>query len=255
MRAIWTGALSFGLVNIPVKLFSATERKDIRFRLLHSDCHTPLKRPWYCPKCEVQVPWEGIVRGYELEKGNFVILEDEDFENIPLKTTKSVDIIEFVDLEDIDPIYYDRSYYLGPTETGIKAFELLRIVLLRKEKVGIAKVSIRNKESLVAIRPIEEGIVMSSLFYGDEIRDPLALGIPKKVEISEKEIEMAELLIDALSGDFVIDKYDDRYRETILNVIRAKIDGKEIEKAPIEIAETVDLMKALEDSIRSVKES
>ncbi|MFQ6051390.1 MAG: Ku protein [Candidatus Hydrothermarchaeota archaeon] len=255
MRAIWTGTLSFGLVNIPVKLYPATEKKDIKFRLLHSDCHTPLKRPWYCPKCEAQISWGDTVRGYEFEKGNYIILEDEDFEKIPLKSTKSVDIIEFVKLEDIDPIYYDKSYYLGPTEAGVKAFELLRRVLLKKKKVGIAKVSIRNKESLVAIRAIEDGIVMSSLFYGDEIRDPLSIGIQKEVEISEKEVEMAELLIDALEGEFVIEKYEDKYREALLNIIRAKIEGREIEKPSIEIPETVDLMKALEESIRSVKES
>ncbi|MFY9604568.1 MAG: Ku protein [bacterium] len=251
MRPLWKGALSFGLVNIPVRLYAATENKWLKFRFLHEPCLTPIKYQKHCPSCGREVPQEEIVRGYEYEKGRFVIIREEDLERIPVKTTKSIDILDFVSLAEIDPVYYDRTYYLEPADGGDKAYALLLQAMEGAGRVAVAKIVIRSKESLAAVRVREGCLVLETMFWADEIRSPAALKLPQQPEVHEKEIQMARSLIENLSAPFAPEKYTDEYRRALLEVIEAKIEGKEVvgvEPAPQD--KVVDLLAALEESIK-----
>ncbi len=252
MRAIWSGTISFGLVNIPVKLYVATESKDVAFTSMHSTCGTPLKRPYFCPHDAKQVPYSEIVKGYEYVKGQYVILSEADLEKLPIETAKRLEIISFVSADEIDPIFYEGSYYMGPDGNDIKAFELFRAVLSRKNKFAMTKIVFRNKEHISAIRAGDGHLVMSTLFYASEIRDPGAIAYAKP-EISSKEMELAEVLIEALSGRFEPEKYANRYREALLELIKAKIDGRKVKVVAPEVKPTVDLMAALRSSVESLK--
>lgn len=253
MRAIWSGTISFGLVNIPVKLYVATESKDVAFTNLHSACDTPLKRPYFCPHCGKQVSYDEITKGYEYVKDRYVTLSDADFEKLPIETAKRLDIMSFVDDGEIDPIFYESSYYLGPDGNDVKAFELFRVVLSRKSRVAIARIVFRKKEHIAAIRAGESHLVMSTLFYASEIRNPAPIAYAKP-EISDKEVELAEVLIEALSGRFEPEKYRDRYRGALLELIKAKVEGKEVKAITPEVKPTVDLMAALRASVEAFKE-
>ncbi|PKM47637.1 MAG: Ku protein [Firmicutes bacterium HGW-Firmicutes-8] len=256
MRNLWKGAVSFGLVHVPVKLYSATEKKDIKFNYLHEKCKTPVKYERVCPTCGTEVPMEEIVKGFEYEKGKYVILQDEDFENIPLETTKTVEIVSFADLGEIDPIYFDKSYYLAPGDGGQKAYELLKQAMRNSNKVALARVVIRSKESLAALRVYKEVLLMETMFYPEEIRGTqLMPEINYKVEVHDNEVKMATGLIDSLTEPFNPEQYKNRYREALNNVIEAKIRGEEIEVAPrVETGKVVDLMEALKTSIELAKE-
>lgn len=256
MRNLWKGAISFGLVHVPVKLYSATERKEIKFNYLHEKCKTPVKYERICPTCESEVPMEEIVRGYEYEKGKYVIMKDEDFESIPLETTKTVEILNFVNLEEIDPIYFDKSYYLAPGDGGQKAYELLKTAMQDSGRVAVAKVVIRSKESLAALRVYRDVIVMETMFYPDEIRGTqLMPEINYKVQVHDNEIKMANSLIESLSEPFNPEKYENQYRKALSDLITAKITGEEVEVAPrVERGQVVDLMEALKASIDMAKE-
>jgi len=255
MRNLWKGAISFGLVHVPVKLYSATERKEIKFNYLHEKCKTPVKYERICPTCETEVPMEEIVRGYEYEKGKYVIMKDEDFESIPLETTKTVEILNFVNLEEIDPIYFDKSYYLAPGDGGQKAYELLKTAMQDSGRVAVAKVVIRSKESLAALRVYRDVIVMETMFYPDEIRGTqLMPEINYKVQVHDNEIKMANSLIESLSEPFDPEKYENQYRKALRDLITAKITGEEVEVAPrVERGQVVDLMEALKASIDLAK--
>ncbi len=255
MRNLWKGAISFGLVHVPVKLYSATERKDIKFNYLHEECKTPVRYEKVCPTCDREISVDEIVKGYEYEKGKYVILKDEDFENIPLETTKSVEIINFVDLKEIDPVYFDKSYYLAPGDGGQKAYELLKKAMEDSKKVALAKVVIRSKESLAALRVHQNVIVMETMFYPDEIRGTqLMPEINYKVQINENEIKMATSLIESLTEPFNPERYHNEYRQALTDLIEAKITGEEIEVAPrVEPGKVVDLMDALKASIELAK--
>lgn len=255
MRNLWKGAISFGLVHVPVKLYSATERKDIKFNYLHEECKTPVKYERMCPTCEREVAMEEIVKGYEYEKGKYVILKDEDFENIPLETTKTVEILNFVDLKEIDPVYFDKSYYLAPGDGGQKAYELLKESMHTTNKVAVAKVVIRSKESLAALRVYQNVIVMETMFYPDEIRGTqLMPELNYKVQIHDNEIKMARNLIESLSEPFNPEQYENEYRKALNDLIQSKITGEEVEVAPrVEPGKVVDLMEALKASIDLAK--
>ncbi|HHY37128.1 MAG TPA: Ku protein [Firmicutes bacterium] len=251
MRPLWKGALSFGLVNIPVRLYAATESKGLKFRFLHEPCLTPIKYQKHCPTCGREVPPEEIVRGYEYQRGRFVIIREEDLERIPVKTTRSIDILDFVSLTEIDPVYYDRTYYLEPAEGGEKAYALLLQAMEGAGRVAIARIVIRNKESLAAVRVREGCLVLETMFWADEIRSPAELNLPRQPELHEKEIQMARSLIENLSAPFVPDKYGDEYRRALLEVIEAKIEGEEVVGVePEPVGKVVDLMAALEESIK-----
>jgi len=256
MRNLWKGAISFGLVHVPVKLYSATERKDIKFNYLHEKCKTPIRYERVCPTCDTEVPLEEIVKGYEYEKGRYVILQDEDLENLPLETTKTVEILNFVRLEEIDPVYFDKSYYLAPGDGGQKAYELLKRAMQDARKVAVAKVVIRSKESLATLRVYNDIILMETMFYPDEIRrTQLMPEVDYKVQVHDNEIKMAANLIESLTETFDPEKYHNEYRKALHDLITAKITGEEIAVAPrVEPGKVVDLMEALKASIELAKE-
>ena len=255
MRNLWKGAISFGLVHVPVKLYSATEKKDIKFSYLHEKCKTPVRYEKVCPTCETEVPMEEIVKGYEYEKGKYVIMRDEDFESIPLATAKTVEILNFVELKEIDPLFFDKSYYLAPGDGGQKAYELLKNSMQETQKVAVAKVIIRSKESLAALRVYNNIIIMETMFYPEEIRNTELLPeINYNVKINENEAKMASGLIESLTEPFAPEKYRNEYRAALGELIESRITGEEVEVVPrVETGKVVDLMEALEASIDLAK--
>ncbi|NLY92136.1 MAG: Ku protein [Firmicutes bacterium] len=253
MRTLWKGAISFGLVNIPVKMYTATERKDLHFHQLHATCKTPIQYRKFCPTCQVEVNPEELVRGYEYEKGKYVILRDEDFQLLPGENTKTIDILDFVDLAEIDPVYFDRSYYLGPNPGGEKAYALLKQAMAETGKIAIARVMIRTKTVLACIRGWDQLLVMETMFFPDEIRAPeLITAEFKEVKLHPNEISMATSLIGNLSAPFDPEKYTNEYRSKLMEMIQAKIAGEEVAvpDAP-ETGKVVDLMEALRASLQA----
>lgn len=257
MRPLWKGAVSFGLVYVPVKLYAATEQKDIRFNYLHEKCKTPVQYRRYCPYCRAEVPMEEIVRGYEYEKGKYVVLKEEDFEKVAGEGGgRSIEILDFVDLAEIDPIYYEKAYYLAPGDGGAKVYELLRRAMDETGKVAVARVVIRSREALAALRVSGNTLVMSTMHYPDEIRDAGVLPeMNYQVSLHENEVKMAVSLISSLSAEFRPEKYTDTYRQGLMEVIQAKIAGEAVEAPPQpEARKVVDLMEALKASIELAKE-
>lgn len=255
MHTVWKGAISFGLVHVPVKMFSATEDKDISMRYIHKVCGSPLAYVRQCPSCEVDVQWEEITKGYEYEKGKFVLFEKEELEALNESSGKTITILDFVDLTDIDPIYFQKTYYLSPDQAGGNAYQLLMNAMRDTGKIGIAKVSIRSKSSLAAIRVLENCLSMETIFYPDEIRPVSQVpNLPEIQNVNEKELTMAKLLIDQLSTPFEPGKYTDDYRAKLFDLIQHKVAGEEIKIAPAKPeANVMDLMAALQASIEAVK--
>lgn len=257
MHTIWKGSISFGLVNIPIKLHTATEDKDIKLRTLHKKCHSPIKYEKTCPVCDEEVKQEEIVRAYEYTKGKYVILEDEDLEKIKKDNEeKAVEIMDFVKMEEIDPIYYDRSYYMSPSEGGGKAYSLLRKALQESEKVGLAKIMIRSKEQLAILRVYENSLVMETIHFPDEVRSATDVpNVPAEDKVTEKELETAIMLIDQLTTTFDPEKYTDDYRTALLDLIESKRTGQEIvtPKEKEQKSNVTDLMAALQASIDKTK--
>ncbi|EHB54424.1 Ku protein [Paenibacillus lactis] len=255
MHTVWKGAISFGLVHVPVKMFSATEDKDISMRYIHKECGSPLSYVRKCPVCEEEVGWEEITKGYEYEKGKFVLFEKDELEQLAEQNSKNITILDFVDLTEIDPIYFQKTYYLSPDQAGANAYRLLMEAMKESGKIGIAKISIRSKSSLAAIRVLDECLSIETIFYPDEIR-PISQvpNLPEKTEVNSKELDMAKLLIDQLSTPFDPEKYTDDYRERLLEAINSKVSGEEIKIAPArQETNVVDLMAALQASIEAVK--
>lgn len=256
MHTVWKGSISFGLVNIPVKMFTATEDKDIRFKYIHKECHTPVKYKKTCPYCNKDVQPEDIVRGYEYEPGRFVILTEEDFNAIEVKSEKTVEILDFVKLEEVDPVYFDKTYFLGPQETGGKAYTLLREALNNKQRIAVAKITIRDRESLAVIRVYNNVLVLETIFYPDEVRDSSQVpGVPENLQTTKAELDMATQLIDNLTTAFDPSKYTDTYRERLIEKINAKVEGKEyVVKKESDKENIVSLMEALKQSIQMSKD-
>jgi len=255
MHTVWKGAISFGLVHVPVKMFSATEDKDISMRYLHKECGSPLSYVRKCPACEKEVEWADITRGYEYEAGHFVLFEKEELDSLGSEANKEIKILDFVNLTDIDPIYFQKTYYLAPADTGAGAYSLLLESMRQSGKIGIAKVSIRSKSSLAAIRIVEDCIAMETIFYPDEIRPVSQVpNLPEQPAVAEKELAMAKMLIEHLSGPFEPEKYQDDYRVALIDAIERKVAGKEITAAP-QAPQTniVDLMSALQASLEAMK--
>lgn len=257
MHTMWKGSISFGLVNIPVKMFAATEEKDIRFRILHKKCRTPIRQEKVCPTCKEEIGPDDMVRGFEYEPGRFVLIDDEDLDAIKPATAKTAEILDFVDLREIDPIYFDKSYYLAPQEnSGHKAYSLLCQAMQKTGKIAVAKITIRNKQSLAVIRVLNNILILETIFYPDEVR-PVSLipGIPQDVKIEERELAMAEQLIENLTSEFNPEKYRDEYREKLLELITKKAEGEEIVTAPeAPQRNVVDLMAALQASLQQTQE-
>jgi DNA end-binding protein Ku len=256
-RAIWSGAISFGLVNIPVKLYSAVQRKTVRFHQLDSADGTRIQQKRVNPKTGEEVPYENLVKGYELSPDRYVVISPEELEALEPQKTRTIEILDFVELDQIDPIFYDHPYYLVPDKGAGKAYQLLLRAMGESGKVAIARVVIRSKEQLVAIRPRDGVLTMETLLFGDEVVEPDKLDeLPDGgVKTTKKELEMARQLIESLVSEFDPDKYRDEYREQVLDLIERKSQGEEIVlQPPEEEPEKVpDLMAALEASIAGAK--
>jgi DNA end-binding protein Ku len=251
---MWKGAISFGLVTIPVSVYPATEEKTLRFNQLHDEDGGRIRMKRTCSVDGEEVGYEHIVKGYEYEKDRYVILTDEDFEAIPVESSRAIDIQQFVDLEEIDPMQYKKSYYLVPEETGAKAYALLREALNRSGKVGVAKVSFRDKEHLAALRFRDDAFVLETMYWPDEIREADFGGVDVSAKIRPNELEMAQTLIDNLTADWDPTEFKDEYREALLRIVEAKINGEEIEIVEAEpTAKVVDLMDALKASVAAAK--
>ena len=254
-RSIWKGAISFGMVAIPMKLYIATDSKDIGFAQLHESCRSRLKQKRWCPQCEDEVAYGETVRGFEFAKGEYLVMEEEDFESLPLKSAHTIDITRFVDIRTIDPVHYEKSYYIEPESVGAKPFALLKKALETTERAAVAKIALRQKEHLCLIRPYQDGLVMETMFYPDEIRSAAELDFPGEVEVSDAELQMAVMLIDQLTGAFEPQEYRDEYRDALQQVIEAKLGaGAPVSAAPEAPQGKVrDLMEALRASIEAAR--
>src|SRR5882672_7102549 len=253
-RAIWKGNISFGLVNIPIALYPATRREELKFRLLRKGDLSPVNYKRVAEKDGKEVPWDQIVKGYEYEKGKYVVLKDEDFERVDLEATQTADIQDFVDQEEIDPIYFYKPYYLEPQKGGDKAYALLRDALKESKKVGIAKVVIKTRQYLAGVKPEDGALVLELMHFADELADPGKLHLPKKVEVGKREMNMAKSLIDSMSAKWNPEKYHDDYREALMEVIEEKAEagGKEIEEKPKKApkpTKVIDLVSVLQKSL------
>jgi DNA end-binding protein Ku len=255
VRAIWSGTISFGLVSVPVRMFTATESKELRFHFLHRKDLTPIAYEKVRRDDREPVDPDDIVRGFEIEKGRYVPLEDEDLDRLDIELTHSIDICDFVSLDEIDPVYFRKAYYLLPDQGAEKPYRLLVRALDETEKVGIAKVVIRNKQHLAALRTYQGVLLLETMYYADEVRKPQALdGNIGSTKVQKAEVEMAKSLVDNLSAPFKPDKYDDTYRKELLDLIRAKAKGQKLpEPQEEEEGEVVDLMAALRESVERTK--
>jgi DNA end-binding protein Ku len=256
-RSIWRGAISFGLVNVPVKLYSAVSKKTVRFNQLHEKDHQRIQMKRWCPGEDEEIPYEEIVKGYEISPDKYVVITPEELEGLDPKKTRSIDIEDFVDLDEIDPLYYEHPYYLVPDTGAAKPYKLLLSALQESNKVAIARVVIRSKEYLTAIRPADGVLTLETMLFADELvpTDQLDELPEEDVKATEREVQMAMQLIESLSTEFDPTKYRDEYRERVLDLIERKAEGEEItiEAAPEEPAKVPDLMAALEASLAATK--
>ena len=255
-RPCWSGAISFGLVNVPVKLFSATASKDVRFHQLDGRSNSRIKQKRDSMATGEEVAYENLEKAYEIAPDNYVTITPEELDALDPKATKTIDIEDFVDLDQIDPVYFERPYYLVPDKGGQKAYALLRNAMRESNKVGIARVVLRTKQYLAAIRPKDDALVMETMLFADEVNPLEDLDLPgPAVDVTEREEKMARSLIDSLTTEFEPEKYRDEYRERVLALIEQKASGQTIvaETAAEEAPQVVDLMAALEASLAAVK--
>ncbi|MCW2545320.1 MAG: Ku protein [Frankiales bacterium] len=258
MRAIWKGAISFGLVTIPVKLYSATEEKDVAFHQVRRSDGSRIKYKRVAAADGEEVAYGDIAKGYELGSGETVILTDEDFKDLPLTTSRAIDVLQFVPLTEVDPIYFAKSYYIEPEKTGTKPYVLLRDALEDSGKVAIVKVALRNREALATLRVRDGVFVLETMLWPDEIRTPAFDFLDEKVEVRAQELAMAASLIETLTGDFDPSAYTDSYREALQAVIDAKIEGREVvqpESSQPTSGTVIDLMAALRASVDAAKKA
>jgi len=253
-RAIWKGSISFGLVNIPIALYTATRREELKFRLLRKGDLSPVNYKRVAEKDGKEVSWDQIVKGYEYEKGRYVVLKEEDFQRVDLEATQTVDIQDFVDQEEIDPMFFYKPYYLEPQKGGDKAYALLRDALKDTNKVGIAKVVIKTRQYLGGVKAADGALVLELMHFADELADPAKLHVPKKIELGKREMKMAKSLIDSMTAKWEPEKYKDDYREALMEVIEEKVEagGKEIEENPRKApkpTKVIDLVSVLQKSL------
>jgi len=255
MRAIWKGSISFGLVNIPIALYPATRREDLKFRLLRKSDLSPVNYKRVAEKDGKEVPWEQIVKGYEYEKGKYVVLSEKDFQRVDLEATQTVDIKDFVDVGEIDPMYFYKPYYLEPQKGGDKAYVLLRETLEKTGKVGIAKVVIKTREYLAGVKPLKHALVLELMHFAEELADAEKLNVPKKSsEPGKREMDMAKALVESMSSEWDPAKYKDEYRDALMDVIEEKVEagGEEIEEKPKPkktSPKVIDLVSVLQESL------
>jgi DNA end-binding protein Ku len=259
MRAIWKGSISFGLVNIPVGLYSATRAgKDVKLRMVRAEDQSPIRYKRVAEADEKEVPWDQISKAYEYEKGHFITITEQDFERVNIKSNQTVDIKEFVDLKEIDPMYFDAPYYLAPEKGGDKAYTLLREALKKAGKVGVAKVVIKTREHLAAVKPCGHALLLELMHFPDELVDADELPLPRNSELGKKEMDMAESLIETMSGKWEPEKYKDEYVEALTNLIEEKIEagGKEApsaRKVGTKSTKVIDLVAVLQESLKQTQ--
>lgn len=257
MRAIWKGAISFGLVNIPIALYPATRHEEVRFHLLRASDQSEIHNKRVADADGREVAWEEIVKGYEYKPGEFVVMKDDDLSKIDLPATRTVDITDFVPLQQVDPMFFNKPYYMEPGKGGEKAYVLLRDALAESGKIGIAKVVIKTREHLAAVKPVQRGLVLELMHFADELIDPSELKIPESREISKKEMEMAKALIEGMSSEWQAQKYKDDYREAMLKLIEEKVahGGKLPERArpAPHRGRVIDLVSVLAASLKKTE--
>jgi DNA end-binding protein Ku len=255
MRAIWKGSISFGLVNIPVALYPATRREELKFRLLRASDLSPVNYKRVAEKDGKEVPWDQIVKGFEYEKGKFVVLNEKDFQRVDLEATQTVDIKDFVELDEIDPMYFYKPYYLEPQKGGDKAYSLLRDTLEKTNKVGIAKVIIKTRQYLAGVKPLKNALVLELMHFEEELSDVEKLNLPKRsAEPGKRELQMAEALVESMTDKWNPKKYKDDYRDALMEVIEEKVEagGEEIEEKPKPkkpSPKVIDLVAVLQQSL------
>ena len=253
-RAIWKGSISFGLVNIPIALYPATQREELKFRLLRKSDLSPVNYKRVAEKDGREVPWDQIVKGYEYDKGKYVVLKNEDFQRVDVEATQTVDIQDFVKQEEVDPVFFYKPYYLEPQKGGDKAYALLRDALKKSGKIGIAKVVIKTREYLASVKPENGALLLELMHFAEELADTNKLHVPKKVELCKREMDMATALIDSMSSKWNPEKYRDEYREALMGIIEEKVEagGKEIEEKPKKApkpTKVIDLVSVLQKSL------
>jgi len=256
MRAIWKGAVSFGLVSIAVRLYSATEEKDIRFHQVHREDGGRIRYKRTCSVCGEEVTYDDIAKGYDIGGGEMVVLSDEDFAELPLSTSRSIDVLEFVPADQVDPILYNKAYFMEPEGTATKPYVLLRDALSDSERVAIVKVALRQREQLATLRVREGVLVLNTMLWPDEIRKADFGFLDEDISVRPPELAMASSLVDSMAGDFVPDAFTDDYRAALQEVIDAKVEGREIvqpEEAEEAPSAAVDLMAALKASVERAR--
>ncbi|MFF0577356.1 Ku protein [Streptosporangium saharense] len=255
MRSIWNGAVSFGLVTIPVRMYAATEQRSVTFNLVHREDAGRIRLRRFCSACEQEVPYAEVARGYELPTGEVVVLEGEDFEDLPLSTAHRIEVLQFTPAEQIDPVLLGRAYYLEPDEGAAGPYALLREALGRSGRVGIAKVALRQRESLATLRVREGVLVLETMLWPDEVRPADFAFLEEEAEVRPQELRMAESLVESMTADFDPSLYHDAYRRALEEVIEAKVAGREVVSTgpPPEPGPTADLMAALRASVEAAK--
>lgn len=257
MRPIWKGAVSFGLISIPVKLYSAVEEKSLKFHLLHAEDGGRIRYQRTCSVCEQEVSWDEIVKGFEYSKDHYVQFTDDELSSIDVDSVRAIDVVSFVPLADIDPVYFNKTYYVVPDPSGVKAYRLLADALEAEGQVGIAKIALRDNERLATIRLKDDVFVLETMHWPDEIREASFEELDRKVQVRDNEVKMARQLIQQLSDSFRPDEFHDEYRERLQALAEQKIEGQEITVAAApdeEPAKVVDLMEALKASVDQAKQ-
>jgi DNA end-binding protein Ku len=249
--SVWKGYLTFGLISIPIRLFSAARTERISLNQLHNVCKTRIRMPLYCPHCERQVPRNEIIKGYEYEKDQYVLFNEDELDKIEPQSARSMEILEFVKVNEIDPLYYDASYYVTPEDEGKKAYQLLLAAMEESGYAAIAKLTMHQREHIVVVRPRANGMTLHTMYYTNEIREVAEYGqSDKSAEPKPQEKKLAEQLIESLAAKFEPEKYQDQYQESMRAMIDAKQQGQEVAEAPHpKLAPVIDLMEALKKSI------
>jgi DNA end-binding protein Ku len=252
--SVWSGYLTFGLISMPVRLFSGARPSGISFNMLHRDDLSRIKQQLFCPNDNRVVGRDEIVKGYEYRKDEYVVIEPEEIKKIEPKTAKTMEILEFVKSSDVDPVYFESSYYMMPEEAGRRPYALLSKALEESQYVAIAKLTMHNREYTVFLRPKEGGLMLHTMYYSDEVREVEGFGRPD-VELKEGEVKVAHQLIEALAGEWDPDKYHDTFQENLKKLIEAKLEGQEITpvEKPKKLAPVVDLMAALKQSLAEME--
>lgn len=248
--SVWKGYLTFGLISIPIRLFSAARGESVHFNQLHAECNTRIKQPQYCPHCQRQVERSEIVKGFEYEKDRYVLVEEEEIKKIAPPSARTMEIEEFVELKDVDPLYFETSYLAVPEDPGRKAYQLLVQTMEESNRAAIAKVAMHQREYTVVIRPRAHGLTLHTMYYANEVRDVPEYGQTADVKVKPEEVKLARQLLDSLTGEFDPKRYRDEYQDRLKELVEAKRQGLQIAEAPeVQLAPVIDMMEALKKSL------